>query len=258
MLILDNVTKTYSKKNRDVHALTNIHLSLKAGEIIALIGESGSGKSTMGELIVGLETPTSGKITWDEQDNTDDLSKKGRSIQYIFQNPGRSLNPYWTIKEIMMEPFILKKVKRSEALKEIKTILKTIELPENILDKFPRQCSGGQKQRIAIGRALVCNPTWLIADEITSSLDPDTEQAVIQLLKKIHKETHLSILYITHKIYTIQDFADTMVVLKDGKIVEKGSATELLTRPTSEYTKALLRATQYTDTNPALPVSNGS
>lgn len=232
--------KEVGKKFKDVVALANVSFSLRENEVLALIGESGSGKSTLAEIIVGLNMPTTGKVLWYGKESYP--HERRQEIQFIFQNPDRSLNPYWTVEELLLEPLLLKKWKRADALRKIKEMLTMVELPQNMLEKFPRECSGGQKQRVAIARALSLQPKLLIADEITASLDPETEQAIIALLRQLKKQSPMSIVYITHRLQTIQDWVDTMIVLKDGEMVETGCPNELLCFPKHDYTKCLLDA----------------
>lgn len=242
MLHIQNISKIYQAKKMPIHAVNDVTFTISESEVVALIGESGSGKSTIAELIVGLQSSSEGTLLWGEEP----LNLKHREhIQYIFQNPDRSLNPLWSIEDILLEPLTINKVPIAKARKIIHEQLELVDIPMRLLKCTTKECSGGQKQRIAIARTLSMQPRLLIADEITASLDPKTEEKIIQLLKVIKEETKLSILYITHRLHTIENFANNMIVLKEGEIVERGKVKELLLNPTSAYTKKLIQACYY-------------
>ena len=243
MLRLQHISKVFPSSTGDFSAVKDVSFSISENKVLALIGESGSGKSTIAEMIVGLNKPTEGALAWFNEKL--DGKIRQANIQYIFQNPDRSLNPYWRIEDILLEPLLLKKVKKKDAKEKINKILEMVELPKDILTRFPNECSGGQKQRIAIGRTLTREPKLLIADEITSALDPVTEQAVIKLLINIKRNINMSILFITHRIHTAKQIADDIIVLKSGEIVEKGPLKDVLLCPTKEYTKRLIKSCNY-------------
>ncbi|OZI12649.1 ABC transporter ATP-binding protein [Bacillaceae bacterium SAS-127] len=231
MLYFDHVSKSFSEKT----VLKDVSFSLQSKEIVGLIGESGSGKSTIAEIVMGIQHPTSGQVIWAEK----------ATCQYVYQNPERSFNPFWTIEESLLEPFVLKKMERTEAIKQVHRLLEKVELPVRLLQHFPYECSGGQKQRAAIARALSCSPNLLIADEITSALDPDTEVTIIELLKSLQEEEQMSILYITHRILSMDQFADRLLVLRDGIIVEENKTSAVLQQPSHAYTQSLIDACTY-------------
>ncbi|AJS59048.1 ABC transporter ATP-binding protein [Paenibacillus sp. IHBB 10380] len=243
MLNVQNVTKEFGKRGKKLVAVKDVTLTLLENEIFALIGESGSGKSTLAEIIVGLERPTQGEVIW--QGEGDFLSHQAARIQMVFQNPDRSLNPYWKVKDLIAEPLVLKHYSRSAVSTRVEEMLEKVLLPKDLLERRASECSGGQKQRIAIARALTLSPTLLIADEITSALDPKTEQEILDLLLSLKREQKMSILYITHRLETISGFADRVAVMKEGSIVEEGYTDALLKNPNSDYTKALLEACSY-------------
>ncbi|UVI28032.1 ABC transporter ATP-binding protein [Paenibacillus spongiae] len=242
MLSLNQVSKHYDNKKqrhgKPVRAVHEVTFELRPNEIFALIGESGSGKSTLAEMIVGLQKPTAGSISWSERPS---------SVQMVFQNPDRSMNPYWKIKDIIAEPLILSKHKKKAALEQASRLAEKVKLPRDILDRYPTECSGGQKQRIAIARALTMSPKLLVADEITSALDPSIEAEIMQLLLSLKHAEGMSILYITHRIETITSFADRVAVMRNGVIEALGMTNDVLLHSTSAYTQALMNACLYGD-----------
>ena len=231
MLRIHDVSKSYHNQT----ALKNINLEILCNEFVCLIGESGSGKSTTAEMIMGIQLPTSGVIE----------KEQCCTIQYIYQNPERSFNPYWTMEKSLMEPLLLKKEKLDSSKRRIAELMEMANLSSELLQRTPSQCSGGQKQRLAIIRALLMNPKLLIADEITSALDPESEKMIINLLKKFQVEFHMSVLYITHRIQSVSNVADRMIVLKEGTIVDSGSPSQIIYQPKHPYTKKLIEASYY-------------
>ncbi|TBL76080.1 ABC transporter ATP-binding protein [Paenibacillus thalictri] len=247
MLRVDNVSKHFagSGKEQAVTAVNQVSLTLRHNEIFALIGESGSGKSTLAELIVGLQQPSGGSITWADTIVRPKQDRPTSRIQVVFQNPDRSMNPYWRVKDIITEPLRLSRYPKKQAYAVAEELLAKVKLPAELLDRYPAECSGGQKQRIAIARALSMSPLLLVADEITSALDPSIEAEMLQLLLALRQSEGMSILYITHRLETIAGFADQVAVMKDGAIQEAGDTKTILTEPKSEYTKALLKASSF-------------
>lgn len=247
MLCLDKVSKHFagSEKGEIVKAVDKVSLTLRHNEIFALIGESGSGKSTLAELIVGLQEPTAGSIKWAENLQLASMDRPKSLIQLVFQNPDRSMNPYWKVKDIITEPLRLSGYPKQKAYMYAEELLAKVMLPVSFLDRYPAQCSGGQKQRIAVARALSMSPLLLVADEITSALDPTTEYELLRLLLFLKRSEGMSILYITHRLETISGFADHVAVMKDGIIQEIGDAKAVLNEPKSAYTKALLSAASF-------------
>lgn len=229
-----------------VKAVDGVSFELYHNEVFALIGESGSGKSTLAELIVGLQQPTSGTLDWAEQPNISLTDSPTSRIQVVFQNPDRSMNPYWRVKDIVAEPLRLSGVSKAKAMQKVSELLARVKLSDDFMERYPAECSGGQKQRIAIARALSMSPRLLVADEITSALDPSIEEEILLLLLELKRADDMAILYITHRLETIAGFADRVAVIKDGKIQEIGNTMAVLANPTSAYTKALLAAATFT------------
>ncbi|WP_018751641.1 ABC transporter ATP-binding protein [Paenibacillus sanguinis] len=250
MLEIKRITKRYGKRESSFEALSRVNMKVADQEIVALVGESGSGKSTLAELVSGLQQPTEGEILWSPEVGsalvTSTTSRASRqhhkSIQMVFQNPDRSLNPYWRIKEIVAEPLRLAGVPKKQAWQQAASLLRQTGLPEALLERRPNECSGGQKQRVAIARALCTKPQLLIADEITSALDTQTEKGIMQLLLALRIQTGMSMLYITHRLDVLDGFADRIVVMKQGQIIETGTVHQVLRNPQQAYTRKLLEA----------------
>lgn len=254
ILRVENLTKVFmvSKglvSKEPLYAVNGVSFQLKKGKIIALVGGSGHGKSTIARVLAGIEEQTSGKIYLEDKDFSS--TSKRRSIYYrsrvqmIFQDPYSSLDPRHTVKWHIERPLLLhKKVRnKSELESKIGEILKTVGLkpPEKYLGKYPHELSGGERQRVAIARAISVEPKVLIADEPVSMLDASVRAGILNLLKNF-KKLGMSILYITHDIATVSYVADEMMVIYKGKIVESGNVWDIVKNPNHEYTKELISA----------------
>lgn len=239
MLELHQICKTYQTSGRNVEAVRNVSFNINENEIFALIGESGCGKSTLAEMIAGLIKPSSGKIEWTGRASIEDGS---RPVQLVFQNPERSMNPLWRIGDIVQEPLKLAGYSHDKARRKAAEWLERVHLSAGLMDRFPHEISGGQKQRAAIARALCMRPQLLIADELTSALDPLTERRLLELLLQARADSTMAVLYITHRIETIRGFADRTAVMKEGEIVEQGATNRVLDDPSSSYTEKLISA----------------
>ena len=230
-----------------VHAVRDVSLQLRAGETLALVGESGSGKSSTAKLITGLETPDVGTVTvlgeeWTAL-GTKSLRQKRRHLQMIFQDPFASLNPMKMVVFNIGEPLIIHEGAGGKELdRRVLDLLELVGLPSSALHRYPHEFSGGQRQRIAIARALAAEPESIIADEAVSALDVSTQAQILNLLKDIQAERHLSFLFITHDLGVVRQVADRILVMYLGEIVEEGVADEIFERPRQAYTQRLLAA----------------
>ncbi|MDC0194117.1 ATP-binding cassette domain-containing protein [Candidatus Nitrosopelagicus sp.] len=253
ILRVEGLTKTFSKKgifrsdSNFVKAVNDVSFSLSRGEILAIAGQSGSGKSTIAKLILKAIEPDSGKIFFDGKeilDNSQNLEKFRRQCQMIYQDPYDSINPRMKIFDIINEPLEIHDVKKEERRKIILETLHLVKLEpaEEILEKFPHMLSGGQRQRVAIARALVTDPRIIIADEPVSMLDVSVRGEILELLNEIQKKNNISFIYITHDLATSKYFADRILILLSGKIMEEGNVDDVLTNPKHEYTQALIDA----------------
>lgn len=210
--------------------LHDVSFDIKEGEILGLVGESGSGKSTIAKSILGL-IPYTGTIKMAE----------GAKTQMIFQDPASALNPGKKIGWLLEEALYLsgvsdKDIRHTEALK----MLEKVGLDAELYSRKPRELSGGQKQRVSIGQALITGPKVLLADEPVSALDVTIQAQILKLLKDIHGEMNLSLLFISHDLRVVYNFCDRILILKDGRIVEQGDPKEIYINPQHEYTKMLL------------------
>ena len=249
LLEIKNLTVEYrSIKNEQIATITavkDVSLNIKKGEIYALAGESGCGKSTLSKAITKLVRPRTGEIFFEGENiyeyNKDDARKYRTLVQMIFQNPYSSLNPRCKIGEILKEPLDINTHYSSNRKRNIiKNILNDVGLSEGILNLYPHEFSGGQRQRIAIARALVLNPSFLIADEPVSALDASIQAQIINLLKELKEKRELTILFISHDLSVIRHLADRIGIMYYGELVEENCTQALFNMPIKDYTKKLL------------------
>jgi peptide/nickel transport system ATP-binding protein len=230
-------------KQRYIKAVDGISFNIEKGETLGLIGESGSGKTTTGYCLFGIEKPTGGKIIFHGLDITYYRPKKIRGkIQMVFQDPSSSFNPRLRLIESIKEPLIaLKGSTSNSAIHDVLfKVIKSVGLDEDLIYKYPHEISGGQLQRAAIARALVTDPEIIILDEPTSALDASIRSQILNLLLDIQKEKSLAYLLISHDILTAAYLSNVIAVMYAGKIVETGSAKDLLFKPKHPYTIALM------------------
>ena len=238
----------FSHTETIVHAVDDVDLTLKPGEVIALVGESGCGKSTLSLTLMGLEEATEGQIFFNGVDITYATNEERKAfrqkIQMIFQDPYESLNPTQTIEEIVTEPLVVHGLARDshERKDRVRRALEDSGLKpaESYLHRFPHQLSGGQRQRVVIAGALVLEPQLLLADEPVSMLDVSIRAEIINLLADLRRTRGISVIFITHDLGTVGYFADRIAVMYLGRIVETGSMREVLKNPKHPYTQALL------------------
>ncbi len=233
-------------KKRYIHAVDGVSLSVKEGEIFGLVGETGSGKTTIARILLGLIEPTGGIVKIDGE-NIFSLKKKDRrkvrlKAQMIFQDPYGALDPRFKVKQILEEPLKLNHIDYDLGM--IKEVMDDagLEPAESYLDKYPHQLSGGQRQRVLIARAIILKPKFLIADEPASMLDVSLRAGVLNYFKKINQERKVSILVISHDIALASYLSHEIAVLYLGKIVERASREEIINNPLHPYTKLLIES----------------
>ncbi len=260
---LKNVSKTFDvsapwlnrvierKPQSFLHAVSDLSFDIQRGETLALVGESGCGKSTVARLIVGLYASSTGSVTIDGQDmrialtsNNEAARALRRKVQMIFQDPYASLNPRWRVADIVAEPIRTHKLIPGGALlnKRVAELLGFVKLTAKDGEKYPHQFSGGQRQRISIARALASNPEFLICDEPTSALDVSVQAQVLNLMKDLQREMGLTYLFISHNLQVVHHIADRVGVMYLGRIVEIGDKKEVFGAPQHPYTRMLLDA----------------
>jgi oligopeptide/dipeptide ABC transporter ATP-binding protein len=238
----------FSRASRYVHAVDNVSLHLSRGETLALVGESGCGKTTLSLVLMGLETPTEGQITFEGKDiaHFTDAERKRltQRIQMIFQDPYESLNPTQSIEEIVAEPLIVHGLAKNADERRTR-VLRALEdaglkPAMDYLHRYPHELSGGQRQRVVIAGALVLEPHLLLADEPVSMLDVSIRAEIINLLADLRRTREIAIVFVTHDLGTVGYFADRVAVMYLGRIVEIGNTLDVLKKPQHPYTKALL------------------
>jgi peptide/nickel transport system ATP-binding protein len=232
-----------------VHAVDGISFAIERGKTLALVGESGCGKSTVARLLVGLYPPTAGSVSFDGVDTAQTLAGSGalvlrRRMQMIFQDPYASLNPRWKVLDIVGEA--LREHGLISNADELKTrvgdLLQSVGLVAVDRDKFPHQFSGGQRQRISIARALATEPEFLVCDEPTSALDVSVQAQVLNIMKDLQRARGLTYLFISHNLAVVRHVADQVGVMYLGRLVELADKADLFARPRHPYTRMLLDA----------------
>ncbi|WP_434291006.1 ABC transporter ATP-binding protein [Clostridium botulinum] len=244
LLTANSLRKVYKTKYKKVSAVNYCNLSIRSGEIVSLIGESGSGKSTLANILSGILKPDEGQVYFnDEKLEGNKFTSKKFGIQIIFQDPISAINSSFTIMEAIREPLdIIKDGSIEDRNNKALQVLSKVQLPTEkyFVNKKCNELSGGQRQRVSIARALIMEPTLLIADEISSMLDPSTKANILRLLKQLQNLNGFSMLYITHDINLAKKISDKILVMNSGKIVESGSVLEVLNNPKNVCTKRLI------------------
>ncbi len=246
-LELRDVVKEYRLARRTLRAVDGVNLTLEPGRTIALVGQSGSGKSTIAKLLMQLERPTSGQILVDGRP----VARRGRglreyrkAVQMVFQDPFASLNPYHSIGHHLARPVALHHpgFSAAQVRERVLDLLRRVRLDTDYAERRPHELSGGQRQRVAIARALAPEPGILVADEPVSMLDVSIRLGVLNLLSRLQREENLGVLYITHDLATARHFSDEILVLFQGQVVERGPADDVILHPQHEYTQLLAQA----------------
>ena len=251
-----NLTKYFPIRNSEkvVHAVDQVSLTIRKGESIGLVGESGSGKTTVGRCLLQLVNPNSGSIQYDNVELTQVSAREMRryraKLQIVFQDPFESLNPRWTILDILAEPLrIHGSFSRHEIREKAVKALELVGLDRHLLDRKPRGLGAGTLQRINISRALICEPEFIVLDEPTSVLAPRARNELILLLARLQKDLGLAYLFISHDLTTVRFLCQRIAVMYLGQIVEEGSVEDVFTQPKHPYSRALLSAHLFPDPN---------
>jgi len=244
MVTIDNVSKIFGKGKKEVAAVKNVSLTVKKGEIFAIIGYSGAGKSTLVRLINGLESTTSGTLTVDGFEISGkrdlELQKVRTNIGMIFQQ--FNLMNSRTVAQNVEFPLKVAGWSKGERTKRVQEMLEFVGLADRA-KYYPSQLSGGQKQRVGIARALATKPSLLLADEATSALDPETTHEVLELLKEVNRELGITVIVITHEMEVVSSIADRVAVMEEGRVVETGSVYEVFSNPQTEVAQRFVATT---------------
>ena len=225
VLSIKNLNKTFESGFK----LKDINFDIKEGEVVSLIGESGSGKTSISKIIVGL-LKAEGQV------------QINGKVQMIFQSPYSSLNPKYKIRDIIAEGVIYQKIlKKKENLDEyLLSILNEVGLDKEVLNKYPHELSGGMRQRVGIARAVAVKPNLIIADEILTALDALTQIQILELFQKLKENKKISYLFISHDINVVKKISNRLLIIKDGEIIESGTKEKIFSKPEKEYTKKLI------------------
>lgn len=248
-LEVKNIIAGYGRKQADgtpaITVLRDVHMTIERGHTVGIIGESGCGKSTLARVMSGLLPASKGEVLLDGEALQPDLRKRSRNqlqkIQFVFQMADTALNPRQRIDQILGRPleFYLG-LKGQEKRRRIAELLQMVELPQEFAGRYPEELSGGQKQRVNLARALAASPEVLLCDEVISALDTIVGANIIELLKRLRKQTGVSFVFISHDLSTVASFADEIVVLYAGRVVEQGKTDHVLAPPYHPYTRLLI------------------
>lgn len=252
-LELRNISQVFTGRKGDVHAVSDVSLSVGAGEVVCLVGQSGSGKSTLAKIGAGLRQPTEGQVKFEGADifdrkNRSTWRRYRRSVQYVHQDPYSSLNPVQTVYSILSAPLIKHKLARGtvEVRQRIAELLEQVDLrpASDFMYRFPHQLSGGQRQRVSVARALSLGPRIILADEATSMLDVSIRISMLNMLTRLRTELGVGFMFITHDLAMARLFgaSGSLAVMRHGELLEFGPTLEIIDAPQHSYTQALIEA----------------
>ena len=247
LLVATGLVKSFATRGTVVRAVDGISLSVSEGETVALVGESGCGKSTIARCLVRLIDPDHGSIRFRDRDllalEPGELRRVRRDIQMVFQDPNLSLNPSFTVRRTLREPLRLHGIAEGSDLDAaVHDLVRRVHLDPRLLDRRPRELSGGQKQRVGIARAIATRPNFVVLDEPTSALDMSLRAALLDLLAELQEQLGMAYLFITHDFSTVRQIADRVLVMYHGKVMESDGAERVLDDPLHPYTSALISA----------------
>ncbi|MBI5929602.1 MAG: ABC transporter ATP-binding protein [Chloroflexi bacterium] len=244
ILQIEHLVKHFREGRHTIHAVNDVSFEVYPGEAVALVGESGCGKSTTAQCIIRLQKPTSGRILFNGEDITllsaRQMRQRRRSLQMVYQDPNESLNPQFSVRRTLREPLALYGLYQNKT--QILAALHRVNLDQNHLGRRPHQLSGGQKQRVGMARAMMTQPQFVVLDEPTSSLDMSLRLQTLNLLRELQREFNMAYLFISHDLSTVRHLCDRVLVMYLGRIVEAGRVEDVFNHPRHVYTQALLSA----------------
>ena len=250
ILRVEHLKKYFTTPKGTLHAVDDVNFSIRTGETLGVVGESGCGKSTMGRAILRLHEPTSGKVYFEGKDilgyNKKQLKDLRKDMQIIFQDPFASLNPRMTVSEAIIEPLLVQGIykpnEKAAITQQVEKIMNLVGLAKRLVNTYPHELDGGRRQRIGIARALALNPKFIVCDEPVSALDVSIQAQVLNLMQDLQQQMGLTYLFITHNLAVVKHLSDQIVVMYLGQLVEQAPPEELFRNPKHPYTKALLSA----------------
>ena len=250
ILRVEHLKKYFTTPKGTLHAVDDVNFSIRTGETLGVVGESGCGKSTMGRAILRLHEPTSGKVYFEGKDilgyNKKQLKDLRKDMQIIFQDPFASLNPRMTVSEAIIEPLLVqgiyKPTEKAAITQQVEKIMNLVGLAKRLVNTYPHELDGGRRQRIGIARALAVNPKFIVCDEPVSALDVSIQAQILNLMQDLQEELNLTYMFITHDLSVVRHFSNDIVVMYLGQMVESAPAKALFKNPMHPYTKALLSA----------------
>jgi peptide/nickel transport system ATP-binding protein len=256
-----NVGRTFMIKRgifsarQPLKAVQEFNLKINRGDVLAIVGESGCGKTTLAKMLLGLLPPTTGEILLDgEPINTVSLNEIAKKVQPVFQDPYSSLNPRKTIEEIISLPLTVHNIGTIQERRDrVEKYMGLVGLPKRLIHSYPNQLSGGQRQRVAIARALIIEPQIVVCDEPTSALDVSVQAHILNLLQDLRKELNLTYAFISHDLAVVEHLADWVAVMYLGRLIESGKASDVFSEPKHPYTRALLDSVLTPEPNLGLP-----
>ena len=250
ILRVEHLKKYFTPPKGTLHAVDDVNFSIRTGETLGVVGESGCGKSTMGRAILRLHEPTSGKVYFEGRDilgyNKKQLKDLRKDMQIIFQDPFASLNPRMTVSEAIIEPLLVQGIykpnEKAAITQQVEKIMNLVGLAKRLVNTYPHELDGGRRQRIGIARALAVNPKFIVCDEPVSALDVSIQAQILNLMQDLQEELNLTYMFITHDLSVVRHFSNDIVVMYLGQMVESAPAKALFKNPMHPYTKALLSA----------------
>lgn len=248
LLEVNNLKKYFGVPNGHLHAVDNVSFTINKGETLGIVGESGCGKSTLGRVILRLHEPTSGSIIYDGMDITtfdnEEMRQMRKHMQIIFQDPYASLNPRFTISQIIEEPLKLHNIYKNEKERreKVEYLMEQVGLSKRAYNLYPHEFDGGRRQRVVIARALSMDPSFIVCDEPVSALDVSVQAQILNLLMELQEKLGLTYIFISHDLSVVKHISDNIGVMYLGQLIEKAPKKEIFRQPLHPYTIALLSA----------------